>query len=168
MYPVSLGFGTAKKRIVTLVENGHHAEALLTSVFTFEKIIHRTLKQLIVSSGFRSKDAKTLLSQIQGFKKQNEIWSCFDPKHRGLPEIIGNEHWQHVKKAVQMRNRLVHGKQSYTFQECKIMTVNMVALLEHSVAVFNQMYSYNGWSTVAVRKISKLHCDAKVTEITAE
>ena len=69
MYPVRLGFGTAKKRIVTLVENGHHAEALLTSVFTFEKIIHRTLKQLIVSSGFRSKDAKILLSQIQGFKK---------------------------------------------------------------------------------------------------
>ena len=67
-----------------------------------------------------------------------------------------------------MRNRLVHGKQSYTFQECEDITINMVALLEHTVAVFNQMYNYDGWSTVAVRKISKLHCDTRVTETTTE
>jgi len=103
MYSVRLGFDSAKKRIKKLITNGHHAEALLTSVFTFEKTIHRTLKQLIVSAGFKNKDAKKLLKQIQGFKKQKEIWSCFDPNGKNLPEIIGNKHWQHINKAVEMR-----------------------------------------------------------------
>ena len=53
--------------------NGHHAEALLTSVFTFEKIIHRTLTQLIVFAGFRNSDADLLLKKMRGFKRQKEI-----------------------------------------------------------------------------------------------
>ncbi len=80
MYPVRLGFDSAKLRINKLMINGHHAEALLTSGFTFEKIIHRTLKQLIVSAGFRNSDADLLLKQIRGFNKQKEIWCCFDPE----------------------------------------------------------------------------------------
>ena len=42
MYPVNLGFDAAKDRIRMLISNGHHCEALLTSVFTLEKTIHRT------------------------------------------------------------------------------------------------------------------------------
>ena len=74
MYPVRLGFDSAKLRIKKLMINGHHAEALLTSVFTFEKIIHRTLKQLIVFAGFRNSDADLLLKQMRVFKRQKEIW----------------------------------------------------------------------------------------------
>jgi hypothetical protein len=37
MYPVRLGYDTAVTRIRRLMRNDHHAEALITSVFTVEK-----------------------------------------------------------------------------------------------------------------------------------
>ena len=122
MYPVRLGIKTAQNRIKKLKKNGHHAEALLTAVFTYEKTLHRTLKQLIVSSGFRSRDAEKLLENIQGFNRQKNVWACFDPKNRKLPELIDNKYWQHIKKAVKMRNELVHGARAYNLDQCKDMT----------------------------------------------
>ena len=162
MYSVRLGFGTAKSRIRKLMTNGHHAEALLTSVFTFEKIIHRTLKQLIVSAGFRNADADLLLKQFRGFKKQKDIWSCFDPSGRSLPAIIGNTHWQRVNSAVEMRNRLVHGTQTYRLDKCREMTENILELLDQTVDAFRAMYGYDGWARVAVRHKATLHSDPKV------
>jgi len=162
MYPVRLGFDTAKKRIKKLQQNAHHAEALLTSVFTFEKIIHRTLKQLVVSSGFRSKDAERLLKQLQGFKKQKEIWQCFDPQNRNLPEIIGNAHWQHISKAVEMRNNLVHGKRAYSLEECRTAAGNILDLLDQTVSAFSNAYGYDGWADVSKRYKPKLHTDPRV------
>lgn len=167
MYPVRLGFSTAKSRIRKLISNGHHAEALLTSVFTFEKIIHRTLKQLVVSAGFRNADAERLLKQVQGFKRQKDIWSCFDPKGRNLPAIIGNNHWQHVNKAVEMRNALVHGSRAYDLDKCKEMAENILELLDQTVCSFNTEYGYDGWATVAVRRKSVLHLDPKVKHTNA-
>jgi len=163
MYSVRLGFESAKKRINNLIKNGHHAEALLTSVFTFEKTIHRTLKQLVVSSGFKNTDATKLLRKIQGFKNQKEIWSCFDPNGKNLPEIIGNKHWQHINKAVKMRNDLVHGTRVYNLNLCKEMAENILELLDQSVASFNAEYGYDGWSRVSIRKKSTLHSDPKVS-----
>lgn len=162
MYPVRLGFENAKRRINKLRKNGHYAEALLTSVFTFEKIIHRTLKQLVVSSGFRSKDAEKLLRQVQGFKKQKDVWQCFDPENRSLPEIIGNAHWQHINKAVEMRNNLVHGKRAYSLDECRIVCGNILDLLDQTVSAFSSTYDYDGWPDVSKRYKSKLHTDPKV------
>ncbi len=162
MYSVRLGFDKAKKRICKLIKNGHHAEALLTSVFTFEKILHRTLKQLMVSSGLRSKDAKAILNKIQGFKNQKEIWPAFEPMNRTLPEVIGNSHWQHIGKAVNMRNKLVHGTQVYDLSECKETAEQILSLLDQTVCKFHEEYGYDGWSRVAVRKKAVLHTDPKV------
>jgi hypothetical protein len=61
MYPVKLGYNTAKKRIDELTQNGHHSESLVTSVFTAEKTIRRTLRQLIVSAGFKSTIANKII-----------------------------------------------------------------------------------------------------------
>ena len=162
MYPVRLGVDTAKKRIKRLIKNRHHAEALLTSVFTYEKTIHRTLKQLIVSSGFRSKDANELLNNIQGFHRQTKIWPCFDPKNKKLTEILDNKHWQHIKKAVKMRNELVHGSRAYKLDECKEMSEKILALTDHTIKRFKEAYGFDGWETVTVRIKSKLHSDPKV------
>lgn len=162
MYPVRLGIDKAKSRINRLFDNGHHAEALLTSVFTFEKTIHRTLKQLIVSAGFRNKDADKLLKQFQGFNSQQKVWACFDPNGKTLPNIIGNNHWQHVSKAVKMRNNLVHGSQAYKLDLCREMTENMLMLIGQTVSAFRAEYNYDGWSTVSVRRKSTLHSDSKV------
>ena len=54
MYPVSLGVNEARSRIEGLLKNGHHAEALLTSVFTVEKTLKRTLKYIMIRRGFTS------------------------------------------------------------------------------------------------------------------
>ena len=162
MYPVRLGIDKAISRIKRLIKNGHHAEALLTSVFTFEKTIHRTLKQLIVSSGFRNADSDKLLKQLQGFNKQKEIWACFDPEGRSLPEIIGNNHWQHIGAAVTMRNNLVHGARAYKLEDCKRTAENILDLIDQTITSFNTEYGYDGWSTVSIRRKSTLHSDPKV------
>ncbi|MEA1928870.1 MAG: hypothetical protein U9N73_11755 [Candidatus Auribacterota bacterium] len=94
MYPVSLGYEEAKKRINTLSKNGHYAEALLTSVFTIEKTLRRTLKQLIVSTGFPSKLAEKYIRGVGGITRINNSWIYFDPGHRTLPEIISNSNWR--------------------------------------------------------------------------
>ena len=162
MYPVKLGISEAKDRINTLIKNGHHAEALLTSVFTFEKTIHRTLKQLIISSGFTNKDADKLLKRLQGFKSQKEIWSCFDPNGKTLPVIIGNKHWQYIEPAVTMRNRMVHGSHAYNLNKCKEMAKNILNLIDDTIVAFNNEYNYDGWSTIKIRRKSTLHSDPKV------
>ena len=162
MYPVKLGFDEAKNRIERLIENGHHAEALLTSVFTFEKILHRTLKQLMISAGFRSIDANLLLTKTKGLSNQKEIWPIFEPNNRKLPDIIGNTYWQHIGKAVKMRNNLVHGARVYNLAECMDTANQIVTLLDKTVDVFQKEYNYDGWSRVSVRIKAVLHSDPKV------
>ena len=162
MYPVSLGIEEAKNRIKLLIVNGHHAEALLTGVFTFEKTIHRTLKQLIISAGFRNKDATKLLRQVQGFNKMKEVWPCFDPSGKTLPQIIGNDYWQNVAKSIKMRNNLVHGTRVYGLALCEEMAKNTLALIDQTVSAFEAEYSYDGWKRLSVRKKSTLHSDPKV------
>jgi hypothetical protein len=44
MYSVRLGFRTALKRIGALKRNKYNAEALVTSVFTLEKLMRRSLR----------------------------------------------------------------------------------------------------------------------------
>ena len=100
MYPVRLGHDVAIRRIERLLENGHHAEALVTSVFTIEKVLRRTLKELIVSAGFTSKAANLLMKRFNGFKMTTEVWWCFDPAGEKLPTIIGNRHWQAISPSV--------------------------------------------------------------------
>ncbi len=162
MYPVKLGVDAAKRRIARLIENGHHAEALVTSVFTFEKTVHRTLKQLIVSAGFPNAHADALLGKIRGFHNQKDIWACFDTEGRDLPTIIGNSHWQHVNNAVKMRNKLVHGSHAYSLNRCKVMSEKILELIDQTVFAFRGNYGYDGWSRVSVRRNATLHSDPKV------
>lgn len=61
MYPVSIGYAGAIQRINELLRNGHDAEALVTTAFTIEKTLRRTLRQLVVSAGFRSTDADKIV-----------------------------------------------------------------------------------------------------------
>ena len=99
MYPVRLGHKVALDRINRLLNNGHHAEALVTSAFTLEKVLRRTLKELVVSAGFTSRAANQLMKRFDGHAKIREVWSCFDPEGESLPSIVGNMHWQCIPSA---------------------------------------------------------------------
>ena len=63
MYPISLGLDAAILRIEKLNENGHHAEALLTTVFTYEKTLKRTVRIAILARGFSSRQADLLMKK---------------------------------------------------------------------------------------------------------
>ncbi len=162
MYPVKLGYDVAIKRIKQLLRNGHNAEALITSVFTVEKVLRRTLKELMVSAGFTSKAANTLLEQIRGFKNIKDVWSCFDPAGESLPTIVGNAHWQTISPSVTMRNKLVHGDRVYNLAECKAQAEKVLKSLEKIEKTFQPRYGYSGWKAFSVRRKSKLHLDPRV------
>lgn len=155
MYPARLGIDEAKKRIKALMTNGHDAEALLTAYFTFEKTVYRTLRRLIVSSGLSGTDADNLLKHLRGLEKYKQVWSVFDSKSRTLPDIIGNEHWQHVKEASKMRNALVHGRKVYKLERCEKMAENMLGSIDRAVTIFKEEYNYCGWVDGNVRKKRK-------------
>ncbi len=63
MYPVKLGFDEAIRRARSLIDNGHHAEALVSAVFTVEKTLRRSLRFAIVARGFTSGQADKIIGR---------------------------------------------------------------------------------------------------------
>lgn len=154
MYPVSLGFTQAESRIRQLLANGHSAEALLTSVFTFEKTLRRSLKYCVVARGFTSQQAEEILGR-RGFQELLKLWPCFAPNNESLAAFVGAK-WQHVQPAVIMRNKLVHGERVYKLADCSTAATQVLdALLDYR----NQLTAkvgFDGWSRVKVRRTGKL------------
>lgn len=163
MYPVSLGYAEAVKRINALLKNGHNAEALLTSVFTVEKTLHRTLKQLIVSAGFPSKQAEALISQFKGMEKAKQVWPCFDPRHEALSTFVAPPTLKTIAEAQTMRNKLVHGTAVFSQAVCEATARAVLVALDDLKKSLDVRYGFNGWTKVSVRRTSRLHADAKVT-----
>lgn len=155
MYPVSLGFQEAERRIKALIVNGHHAEALITSVFSFEKTLRRSLRFCAVSRGFTSKQAEILFKNM-GFNDLKEVWLCFDKQHRALPEFIGNTNWQHIKPAVTMRNKLAHGERVYKLAECKLVAENVLEAINEFRSKLQAEIQFDGWSRLPVRRKAAL------------
>jgi hypothetical protein len=154
MYPVTLGFSEAEARIRRLIKNDHPAEALLTSVFTFEKTLRRSLKHCVVSRGFTPKSAEEVIGR-RGFHELVKLWPCFAPDHKSLASFIGPK-WQHVPSAVTMRNKLVHGERVYKLVECgKAANQVLDALLEFRSQALAHV-GFDGWSRVKVRRNARL------------
>jgi hypothetical protein len=154
MYPVSLGFVQAEARIQELLLNGHSAEALLTSVFTFEKTLRRALKYCIISRGFTSKQSEEILGR-RGFQDLVKLWSCFDPQHQTLPTFIGTK-WHHVQSAVKMRNKLVHGERVYQLTDCTTATEQVLGALNDFRNQLLVNVGFDGWSRLPIRRKGKL------------
>ena len=151
MYPVSLGFVEAERRIRELIKNGHHAEALITSVFSFEKTLKRALRCCAIRRGFTSKQADTLFKN-KGFNDLKEIWTCYSPDYRPLHEFIDPVKWQHVPPAVTMRNKLAHGERVYKLTDCEI-SANQVldALIDFRNKLLTEI-KFDGWARVPTRR----------------
>jgi hypothetical protein len=129
LYPISLGFDEAVNRIEALLNNGHDAEALVTSVFTLEKTMRRSLKIAILARGFSLKQSQRF-TERKGFNELKEMWDLFDKEYRTLPVFVGNQDWQNIPTAVDMRNKLVHGAKVYKLTECKIFADHVLAALK--------------------------------------
>jgi hypothetical protein len=151
MYPVSLGYLEARKRINKLIQNGHHAEALVTSVFTFEKTLRRSLQFCAIARGFTSKQVQ-LLFERNAFEKLKLVWPCFERNHRTLPEFVGANDWQHVMRAVGMRNKLVHGERAFLLADCEAATTGILNALDAFQAKLKAEFSFDGWTRLPVRR----------------
>jgi hypothetical protein len=164
MYPVKLGFDAAIKRIEKLSKNEHHAESLITSVFTTEKTLRRTLRFLIVSCGFKSLIAEKIINNIRGLDAIKNAWEFYDPEHKKLVDILGKD-WQVVINCANMRNNLVHGIKVYKLDLCKEETKNVLASLKNIKKTFEDNYGYSGWTPMTIRKKSRLHIDSRIKKI---
>lgn len=151
MYPVRLGFTEVNNRLDALINNGHHSEALLASVFALEKTIRRSLRFCALNRGFTSKQCNRLFTRM-GFKDMTESWPVFERDHRTLPEFIGSNHWQHVPESVTMRNKIVHGARVFQLADCRDKAVlvrrAMEELRDRSVAELG----CDPWTTLPGRR----------------
>ena len=161
MYPVRLGYDKAVARINKLMENGHYPEALVTSVFTVEKTLSRTLRQIIVSAGFASKQADKLIGNIKGFDAIKNSWEVYEPSNQKLTDLILSEDWKQFKDAATMRNKMIHGERVYELETCRKETVKVLSALERLKLNFDEIYGYSGWSTFVKRLKPQLHTDPK-------
>jgi hypothetical protein len=87
------------------------------------------LRLSIVARGFTSKQANRLIGH-KGFKDIKEMWDIFDHQHRTLNAMIGNNEWQHVPRAVEMRNKMVHGQQVFKAKDCDTYAKHVLAALK--------------------------------------
>ena len=165
VYPVKLGFEEAIKRIQELSKNGHHAESLVTSTFTAEKTIRRTLRQLVVSAGFKSSIADKILNNIRALEALKKNWEFYEPNHKRLTDIISPEDWKIIKNNSERRNDLVHGTRVFSLSLCETETTNNITALTNIKRTFDSIYGYSGWEKTAIRKQSKLHVDPKVKKV---
>ena len=159
MYPISIGYDQAVGRIQKLQEYGHHAEALVTAMFTVEKTLRRTLRQIVVSAGFTSKAADKVVGNLRGFDALKSAWPLYDPRERRLVELIGTQQWSVLKHAGQMRNELVHGRRAYALKTCKELADDVLTALNTIKIRFDETYNYSGWTKHRSRKKSRLHAE---------
>lgn len=162
MYPVSLGYEEAKRRILKLVENGHHAESLVTTTFTVEKILRRTLKQLVISSGFTSSHADRIVGNFRGFDSLKSNWDLYDPHGEKLTSIISDRDWKTFKESSEMRNQLVHGLAVYNLEKCHEQTGKLMAAMDSLKTELDRRYGFSGWSKIKKRLKPSLHHDPKI------
>ena len=154
MYPTSIGFPAALDRIKELQSEAFHAEALVTSVFTLEKLMRRSMRITILARGFTSKQADRLLGR--GFDQLQKQWDIFDPMHEKLITILGSVDWQNIDKAVTARNRMVHGARAYDQNDCRRMTDHVVGALKKLHAEIIRRYGIDPWERIKGRSKSKL------------
>lgn len=162
MYPVRLGYSTAVNRINKLIVNGHHAEALVTSMFTVEKTFRRTLRQIVVSAGFASKYADKIVGNLRGLDALKKAWELYEPNNTQLSDIIPPVDWKLFKDAAEMRNKMVHGERVYGLETCKNECTKVLEALDRLKVDFDGRYGYSGWVTASARVKSRLHSDPKV------
>jgi len=69
------------------MKNGYHPEVLVTSMFTVEKTLRRTLRQIVVSAGFVSKNANKVVSYLRGLHALKGARDIYTPNNKKLSEI---------------------------------------------------------------------------------
>jgi hypothetical protein len=89
VYSLRWRWQTVRKHLEGRSNNIMPCEAFVLTVFTAEKVLRRTLLQAMVSAGFTTEVALSLMKRIQGIDAIKKNWELYDPKGRKLNDIIG-------------------------------------------------------------------------------
>lgn len=162
MYPLRMPYRKVRSRLKALVKDGYCSEALVTSVFTAERLLRRTLVQLVVSAGFTSSDAFRIVQKMSGLVAVKESWSLYDPKGRTLVQVIGNPTWHVLRAAAKMRNDMVHGLRTYSYASCKRKARELIEVIDMLKDQLETTHEFDGWGMHRKRRVSVLHTDPKV------
>lgn len=155
MYPISIGLDGAILRIEKLAENGHYAEALLTTVFTYEKTLKRSVRIAILARGFSSRQADMLMKK-GGLQSLIDLWPIFDIEFIPFERVIGQNSYQTLKKASKMRNDLVHGSSVFKLDACREMSKILLSQIKDLQSIVIDRYGRDPWSKIHGKRNASL------------
>lgn len=115
------------------------------TVFFVEKIMRRTLLQLIIWKGVSLKDAMKAVKRLNGIWRVIDAWPCYDPSSRVLQTIIGQTNVDTVTKAAQKRNALVHGSGNEGQRVYHKLLPPLISALDDIKQKFEAEYGFYGW-----------------------
>ena len=98
MYSLRWSYKKVRQRLDALPSRILPSEAYMLTVFMVEKILRRTLLQLIVSAGFTTEQALDISNNIRGLDAIKNNWVHFDPNNCPLAEIVDNSDGQVIKE----------------------------------------------------------------------
>lgn len=162
MYPLRLPYKKVRSRLKNLIKDGYSSEALVTSMFTVERILRRTLIQLVISAGFTTNQAFRIIARLNGLQAIKEVWTIYDPKNRTLTQILTNTIWQNLRETAKMRNGIIHGTVTYSQSKCKKKAQEIIDILDIIKEKLYATYGYHGWGGLSKRRSAVLHVDPKI------
>ncbi|HBM16795.1 MAG TPA: hypothetical protein DD381_10695 [Lentisphaeria bacterium] len=135
----------ARNRINQLRASAPPDEAFVLTMFFVEKIIRRTLLQLMIRSGMTLADAVVAMKKLKGIWAVKNAWHKYDPANRDLEAVIGKAHWDVIADSATKRNDLVHGSGNEGQRVYSQVLTPLIASLDQIRQTFTGEYKYAGW-----------------------
>jgi hypothetical protein len=135
----------ARNRIDQLQATAPPDEAFVLTMFFVEKIIRRTLLQLMIRSGQSKADAVDLMKKLKGIWAVKRAWRKYDPARRDLETVVGNADWSVIADSADKRNDLVHGSGNEGQRFYSGALPPLITTLDDIRSRFSAEYNYAGW-----------------------
>lgn len=148
MITIKWSYKRARSRLGQLLEWATPAEAFVLTVFFIEKILRRTLVQMVILSGNSPKDAFDKVQSLRGLHSVRDNWKKHDVNGKKLEDVIGKENWEMIKVAAKLRNELVHGSGHQAQKVYKKQLPKLLAVVDDIMKSFSAEYKYSGWKGI--------------------
>jgi hypothetical protein len=138
-------YKTAGARVEELRNSAPPDEAFVMTVFFVQKIIRRTLLQLVIWKGMTPPDAMKVVKRLSGLWRVIDAWPCYDPSNRVLETIIGKTNLNTVTEAAKKRNAFLPGSGNEGQKAYRKAIPPLIAALDNIKEKFEAEYGYYGW-----------------------
>ncbi|MDO8725057.1 MAG: hypothetical protein Q7J35_03195 [Candidatus Methanoperedens sp.] len=119
MYKIGQNVETIQKEIDIKLKKGQNYEALIYSVFSFERMVRRTIKVMLIRAGYHPKFIDGYIigehsewSDLRGLFKMGNLY--LRGSNEGINDILTKPIWKNFDNndpmgAMQIRNKIAHG-----------------------------------------------------------